>query len=67
MYKVGTLLFDEIDNEFGIITGYIEMRMQATTVYVIDWQESGTATMAQFQFNEWLDKKRLEVCDTPGV
>lgn len=67
MYKVGTLLFDDIDNEFGVITGYTEIVTQPTRVYIIDWQESGTATMAQFQFNEWVDKKRLEVCDTPGV
>lgn len=67
MYKIGTLLFDDVDNEFGIIAGYVEIVTQPDRVYVIDWQMSGSATISQFQLNDWIDRKRLEVCDTPGV
>ena len=66
MYKVGTLLFDDIDNEFGIIISYTEFVMQPTLVYVIDWQESGSATIAQSQLDDWIERKRIEVCDIPG-
>jgi hypothetical protein len=57
-YKVGTLLFDDIDNEFGIIT-------DVTLPYVIEWQQSGAAATTQYQFDDWIKTGRLEICDIP--
>ena len=57
-YKVGTLLFDDIDNEFGII---IDINLP----YVIEWQQSGAGCTTQYQFDDWIKIGRLEICDIP--
>lgn len=57
-HKVGTLLFDNIDNEFGIVT-------DVTLPYVIEWQKSGQAFATRYQFDDWIKIGRLEICDIP--
>ena len=65
---IGTLLFDDIDNEFGIITDSYEINDQGEQkfVYVTDWQKSGPVHIHKFQLDNWIEQKRFEVCDIPG-
>lgn len=59
LLEVGTLIFDNEENEFGIIIDYTEHE------YVGIWQTTGHYNSKISDIHNWVSCERLEICYEP--
>ena len=61
-YKPGSLIFDEIDNEFGIIIK-IKWNYFSKTNIIYCYFTNGECIIPEYQLDDWIEEERFEVCD----
>lgn len=61
-YGIGWLLFDEIDNEFGIIYR-IKWNYHSKANNIYCHFANGDCIIPEYQLDGWIEQKRFEVCD----
>jgi hypothetical protein len=61
-YKAGSLLFDEIANEFGIILK-IKWNYYSKTNNIYCHFPNGECIIPEYQLDDWIEEERFEVCD----